>query len=176
MKRLFARLRSETEICKRKLICKRKINYDYLNAAVSQWSHAKEAIISGPVIMEKASEMARPMNIEFQSSNGWLARCKANGNVSFHKLALTLIWLKITRAKIYSTPTRLLSFSKRYLQGRWLSTAKSPLEQNRRKIALLSCLYTIRMVQRNSFSQLGNQSRLVASSELGIYLSSISPI
>uniref|UniRef100_A0A914VF84 HTH CENPB-type domain-containing protein n=1 Tax=Plectus sambesii TaxID=2011161 RepID=A0A914VF84_9BILA len=36
--------------------------------------------------MEKASEMARLMNIEFQPSNGWLARWKANENVSFHKL------------------------------------------------------------------------------------------
>uniref|UniRef100_A0A914UUZ2 HTH CENPB-type domain-containing protein n=1 Tax=Plectus sambesii TaxID=2011161 RepID=A0A914UUZ2_9BILA len=36
--------------------------------------------------MEKAYEMARLLNIEFQPSNGWLSRRKANENVSFHKL------------------------------------------------------------------------------------------
>uniref|UniRef100_A0A914WT09 HTH CENPB-type domain-containing protein n=1 Tax=Plectus sambesii TaxID=2011161 RepID=A0A914WT09_9BILA len=72
-----------------KITRKRKSSYDDLNLAVSQWFHAKRAkgaLISGPVIMEKASEMARLLNIEFQPSNGWLARWKANENVSFHKL------------------------------------------------------------------------------------------
>jgi len=48
---------------------KRKGNYDDLNTAVSKWFHeqrAKKAVISGPMIMEKASTMAQLMNIEFE--------------------------------------------------------------------------------------------------------------
>ncbi|XP_059217624.1 tigger transposable element-derived protein 6-like [Stomoxys calcitrans] len=47
---------------------------------------SKEATISGPIIMQKAKDLAHIMNIDFVPTIGWLERWKKRENIHFKKL------------------------------------------------------------------------------------------
>ncbi|XP_059225900.1 tigger transposable element-derived protein 6-like [Stomoxys calcitrans] len=47
---------------------------------------SKEATISGPIIMQKAKDLANIMNIDFVPTIGWLERWKKRENIHFKKL------------------------------------------------------------------------------------------
>lgn len=68
----------------------RRGNYDEIDQAVSMWfkqMRAKDAVISGPMIMEKAKDFSKLLGIEnFEPNNGWLGRWKNKENVSFHRM------------------------------------------------------------------------------------------
>uniref|UniRef100_A0A914X6M0 HTH CENPB-type domain-containing protein n=1 Tax=Plectus sambesii TaxID=2011161 RepID=A0A914X6M0_9BILA len=68
----------------------RKGNYDELDQAVNIWfrqMRAKDAIISGPMILEEAKKFAEKLDIpDFEPSNGWLWRWKTKENITYHKI------------------------------------------------------------------------------------------
>ena len=60
--------------------------YSDLNEAVTRWFHqvrANNGIVNGPMVMEKAKQLAELMEINFEPSNGWLMRWKEKENVVF---------------------------------------------------------------------------------------------
>lgn len=67
----------------------RKGNYKELDQAVAIWfqqMRLKNAIISGPMILEEAKKFAEKLEIpNFEPSNGWLGRWKAKENITFQK-------------------------------------------------------------------------------------------
>ena len=69
---------------------KRAGNHDNIDKAVRIWfedARGKNASVSGPIIMEKAEEIARTMGIEdFTPSQGWFFRWKKRENIVFRKL------------------------------------------------------------------------------------------
>ena len=63
--------------------------YELLESALYKWfinARQRSLPISGPVLMEKASELALKMNIESKPGNGWLSRFRLRHNVSFKKV------------------------------------------------------------------------------------------
>uniref|UniRef100_A0A914VDN8 HTH CENPB-type domain-containing protein n=1 Tax=Plectus sambesii TaxID=2011161 RepID=A0A914VDN8_9BILA len=61
--------------------------YDDLNQALTQWFHqvrVRNSLINGPIVMEKAKQLADMMEVDFEPSIGWLGRWKENENITFH--------------------------------------------------------------------------------------------
>ena len=68
---------------------RKRVSYKDVNAALSQWFHqqrAKNAIITGHVIMEKAKQLSVSLGVKFEPNSGWLQRWKGNENISFQSI------------------------------------------------------------------------------------------
>lgn len=47
---------------------------------------SKQATITGPILMEKAKDYAKMLNVEFVPTTGWLERWKKRENIHFKKV------------------------------------------------------------------------------------------
>lgn len=68
---------------------KRKSTHEEVDKAVAKWFHqqrTKNAVISGPMLMEQAQKMAITMDVDFTPSNGWLSRFKSRENITFTRI------------------------------------------------------------------------------------------
>lgn len=78
------------ENCSRGLKRKRNENFPEINNMVLEWfkcARSKQIPISGPMLKEKALEIAQSLRIEdFRASNGWLERFKVRHNINFRKV------------------------------------------------------------------------------------------
>lgn len=65
-------------------------HYDMVNKAVTTWFkdlRSKNAVITGPMICERANQFAISMKIDnFEANDGWLQRWKKNQNITFRKI------------------------------------------------------------------------------------------
>ena len=68
-------------------LCLRKTPYHQLETELAKWISAvqeRNIPISGPIVQDKALEMAELMAVEgFTASNGWLERFKKRENIDF---------------------------------------------------------------------------------------------
>lgn len=64
--------------------------YDMVNKAVTMWfqgMRSKNAVITGPMICERAKQFAVSMKVDgFEANDGWLHRWKKNQNIAFRKI------------------------------------------------------------------------------------------
>lgn len=77
----------KTQNVKRKRI--RNSSYEKIDIALTQWLgnvRQQNAIITGPLLMEKAKQLAVKMNIDFQPNSGWIWRWQKRNNIVFKKI------------------------------------------------------------------------------------------
>lgn len=93
----FHKIKAKENLIRQSFVSNKKLNrkrnkgstYNELNKALTHWFHqvrAKNAIVNGPLVMEKAQQLANAMGVDFKPSNGWLQRWKEGENIAFHSV------------------------------------------------------------------------------------------